>query len=106
MSPEQISQTIVMNTEQSSIALSDSPAQSPNVVSEERTAQQSVDAQPPIDRSTLLPLICAGYSFFCAGVNDDSLGPLIPYLIRSYSIGTNFVSIVYERRQYIPTRYC
>lgn len=55
---------------------------------------QQVNAVPSIDRATLLKLICAGYSFFCAGINDGSLGPLIPYLLRSYSINTNFVSIV------------
>ena len=95
-----------MDTEQASIALHDSPAQTSNVGSEEPTAPSTVDTQPPIDRATLVRLVCAGYSFYCAGVNDGSLGPLIPYLIRSYSINTNFVSIVYERRQYIPTQYC
>lgn len=35
------------------------------------------------------------YAFFCAGINDGSLGPLIPYLLRTYSIQTSFVSIVY-----------
>ena len=83
-----------MNIERDSIALRDVSAQSPGVGSEAGTAQQTVDAQPPIDRAILLRLICAGYSFFCAGVNDGSLGPLIPYLIRSYSISTSFVSIV------------
>ena len=47
-----------------------------------------------LTRATKMRLICAGYSFFCAGVNDGSLGPIIPYLLSSYNINTNFVSIV------------
>ena len=95
-----------MDTEQASIALHERPARASNAGSEEFTAPPRVDTQPPIDGATLVRLVCAGYSFYCAGVNDGSLGPLIPYLIRSYSISTNFVSIVYERRRYIPTQFC
>ena len=77
------------------IALQDSPAPGVDIAQDETTISQPVDVQPPIDKATLLRLIAAGYSFFCAGVNDGSLGPLIPYLLRSYGISTNFVSIVY-----------
>ena len=63
---------------------------------EAQYATQAVDAVPPIDNATLLRLICAGYSFFCAGVNDGSLGPMIPYILRTYNISTNLVSIVYD----------
>lgn len=62
-------------------------------VSSERNAGQ---LQQPLDFATKAKLVCAGYSFFCAGVNDGSLGPIIPYLLKSYNIGTNFVSIVYD----------
>lgn len=55
----------------------------------------AVEAVPALDRATLLKLIAAGYSFFCAGVNDGSLGPLIPYLLRTYNISTNLVAVVY-----------
>lgn len=44
----------------------------------------------------VLKLIVAGYSFFCAGVNDGTLGPLIPYIISSFSIGTGEIAIMYE----------
>lgn len=47
------------------------------------------------DRDTLLKLISAGFSFFVAGVNDGSLGALIPYVIRSYGITTAVVSALY-----------
>ncbi|KAL3469202.1 major facilitator superfamily domain-containing protein [Aspergillus californicus] len=43
----------------------------------------------------LLKLISAGFSFFVAGVNDGSLGALIPYIRQEYTIDTNMVSIVY-----------
>lgn len=53
-----------------------------------------VDAVQPLRMKDYLKLISAGYSFFCAGVNDGSLGPLIPYVLRSYNISTNLVSVV------------
>ncbi|GAB1201186.1 hypothetical protein APSETT444_010574 [Aspergillus pseudonomiae] len=43
----------------------------------------------------LLKLISAGFAFYVAGVNDGSLGALIPYIREAYDIDTNMVSIVY-----------
>ncbi|KAI1763033.1 MFS general substrate transporter [Hypoxylon sp. FL1150] len=43
----------------------------------------------------VLKLVVAGYSFFCAGVNDGTLGPLIPYIISSFNIGTGEIAIIY-----------
>ncbi|KAJ5682284.1 hypothetical protein N7462_005449 [Penicillium macrosclerotiorum] len=40
-------------------------------------------------------ILSAGVSFFVAGVNDGSLGSLIPYVIRSYGIDTNMVAVLY-----------
>ncbi|KAI0024335.1 major facilitator superfamily domain-containing protein [Xylariomycetidae sp. FL0641] len=40
-------------------------------------------------------LCVAGYSFFCAGVNDGTLGPLIPYILSSFDIGTGEIAIIY-----------
>lgn len=48
-----------------------------------------------LDKPTLLKLISAGFSFFVAGVNDGSIGALIPYVIRSYGITTAVVSSLY-----------
>ncbi|GJD03206.1 glucose and galactose transporter [Colletotrichum higginsianum] len=48
-----------------------------------------------LDRRTLLKLVAAGFSFFMSGVNDGSVGPLLPYMIRDYNISTAVVSIVY-----------
>lgn len=39
-------------------------------------------------------VLSAGMSFFVAGVNDGSLGSLIPYVIRSYGIGTDMVAVM------------
>jgi hypothetical protein len=47
-----------------------------------------------IDRQTLLRLISAGFSFFVAGINDGSLGVLIPWVIRDYGINTAILSSV------------
>lgn len=48
---------------------------------------------PPIPR-LLLKLLSSGFSFFVAGMNDGSLGSLIPYIREQYDIGTNMVAIV------------
>ncbi|KAK3385971.1 MFS transporter [Podospora didyma] len=48
-----------------------------------------------LDSSTLLKLICAGFSFFVAGVNDGSIGALIPHVIRYYGITTAIVTGLY-----------
>ncbi|KXX79335.1 Bypass of stop codon protein 6 [Madurella mycetomatis] len=47
------------------------------------------------NRDVLVKLISSGFSFFVAGVNDGSLGALIPYVIRSYGITTAVVSVLY-----------
>ncbi|KAK4151845.1 bypass of stop codon protein 6 [Chaetomidium leptoderma] len=47
------------------------------------------------NNNTLFKLISTGFSFFVAGVNDGSLGALIPYVIRSYGITTALVSALY-----------
>lgn len=41
-----------------------------------------------------LKLISSGLSFFVAGVNDGSLGALIPYFITSYHLDTGTVTIM------------
>jgi hypothetical protein len=51
--------------------------------------------EPPQPKWLYSKIISAGLSFFMAGVNDGSLGSLIPYVIRNYSIDTNMVSVLY-----------
>lgn len=53
------------------------------------------EADQKLSRDDLIRLIVAGFAFFCSGINDGSLGPLIPYILRQYQINTNFVSLVY-----------
>ena len=52
--------------------------------------------EPSSESQTLLYLkmFSAGYSFFTAGVNDGSLGPIIPYMLREYNISTGTLSIM------------
>ncbi|KAL4976865.1 major facilitator superfamily domain-containing protein [Aspergillus desertorum] len=51
--------------------------------------------EPSTPRLLLLKLISSGFSFFVAGLNDGSLGALIPYIRQGYDVDTNMVSIVY-----------
>jgi len=48
----------------------------------------------PRDWKRLFQLISCGVSFFVAGVNDGSLGALLPYIIRSYGLTTAIASSV------------
>ncbi|OJJ98600.1 hypothetical protein ASPACDRAFT_44233 [Aspergillus aculeatus ATCC 16872] len=62
--------------------------------------EQSASVEPPepsiADKRWLYAkILSAGFSFFVAGVNDGSLGSLIPYVIRSYHVSTNLVVVVY-----------
>lgn len=43
----------------------------------------------------MLKVISAAFCFFNAGVNDGSLGALIPYILRNYSISTAWMAIPY-----------
>jgi hypothetical protein len=53
------------------------------------------ESEPIQSTKWLYPKIfSAGVSFFVAGVNDGSLGSLIPYIIRSYHIDTNMVAVL------------
>lgn len=52
-----------------------------------------VEAEPSVAQPTYR-LISAGFAFFVAGVNDGSLGALMPYVLQSYRIGTNVVAAV------------
>ncbi|RBR06345.1 hypothetical protein FVER53590_07633 [Fusarium verticillioides] len=57
------------------------------------------DPQPPRSSkpstSELLKIFSAGFSFFVAGVNDGSIGALVPHIIRDYNVTTAIVSSVY-----------
>ncbi|KAF3002814.1 hypothetical protein E8E14_005148 [Neopestalotiopsis sp. 37M] len=86
-----------MATTQTAVA---EPQQIPLTLLNERRPQTDVEAFAPtpevppsdaVDAHTAAPifkLVVAGFSFFCAGVNDGTLGPLIPYMLKTY--GTTF----------------
>jgi fucose permease len=44
------------------------------------------------DTATILKVVSASFSFFVAGVNDGSVGAIIPYVIREYNVNTAIVS--------------
>jgi hypothetical protein len=57
----------------------------------------SAEEPTPLSRKMVLKLLSSGFSFFVAGTIDGSMGPLIPYMLLSYDIGTSFISIMYKR---------
>ncbi|KAL2404012.1 Cutinase transcription factor 1 beta [Exophiala dermatitidis] len=48
-----------------------------------------------LDRRSILKLVCAGFSFFFAGTNDGTTGPLLPYMLHEYNISTGLVTVIY-----------
>jgi fucose permease len=54
-----------------------------------------VNAQTPLTLPVALKLASAAFAFFVAGTNDGSLGALLPYALRGYSISTGSVAILY-----------
>ncbi|KAJ5266605.1 Major facilitator superfamily domain general substrate transporter [Penicillium angulare] len=62
---------------------------------EPQLLQELEPTAPPPPKWLYPKIFSAGISFFSAGINDGSLGSLIPYVIRSYNIGTNMVSLLY-----------
>ncbi|KAJ5985520.1 hypothetical protein N7499_008196 [Penicillium canescens] len=53
------------------------------------------DQSPPEVKWMYPKILSAGLSFFVAGVNDGSLGSILPYVIRSYDISTDMVAVLY-----------
>lgn len=56
------------------------------------TTPQEPDTSQP--KASSFQILSAGISFFVAGTNDGSLGSLIPYVMRSYGINANMISIL------------
>lgn len=54
----------------------------------------NVDNRPPAS-SVKLKLISCCSSFLIAGLNDGSIGPLVPYFIEHYGISTGLVGVIY-----------
>ncbi|PGH15019.1 hypothetical protein AJ79_02701 [Helicocarpus griseus UAMH5409] len=85
MDPQSQTETIELPTKETG----------PFPVKEPVLSEQTRDNAPPEIKWLYLKLISSGFSFFVAGINDGSLGSLIPYVLRSYHIGTNLVVVIY-----------
>ncbi|KAF2683066.1 MFS general substrate transporter [Lentithecium fluviatile CBS 122367] len=48
-----------------------------------------------LNRKNALKLLAAAFSFLFAGTNDGSLGALTPYVLRTYSVGTEDIALIY-----------
>ncbi|KIW81656.1 hypothetical protein Z517_04682 [Fonsecaea pedrosoi CBS 271.37] len=48
-----------------------------------------------LERSTILKLTSAAFSFFFSGASDGCLGALIPYILRTYDISMDAIAIIY-----------
>lgn len=61
------------------------------------TPSNQAEAITPLDVTSLvlLKVTSAAFCFFNAGVNDGSLGALIPYILRGYNISTARMAIPY-----------
>lgn len=58
------------------------------------TAETEALPRHGYDKATYLKLLSSGFSFFVAGVNDGSVGALLPYVIREYNVTKAIVSSV------------
>jgi hypothetical protein len=58
-------------------------------------AEAIEDRDSGISNATLLKVVSAAFSFFFAGANDGSLGALTPYILRTYNLGTEWISLMY-----------
>jgi fucose permease len=62
------------------------------------TDPETTDADPAQAPLTFLlktKHASAAFAFFTAGVNDGSLGALVPYILRTYDIATGSVAILF-----------
>lgn len=57
------------------------------------TPQDTQDGHA-IGRATYFKFFSAGFCFFVAGINDGSIGALLPYVIREYNVSKAIVSSV------------
>ncbi|KAI1805474.1 MFS general substrate transporter [Daldinia bambusicola] len=73
----------------------DAEASTPVTAEEGDSPAEDTDVVRSEPETPFVKLLVAGYSFFCAGVNDGTLGPLIPYIISSFRVGTGEIAIIY-----------
>jgi fucose permease len=66
----------------------------------------SIETEAPPPHRLILKLISAGFAFFVAGINDGSLGPLIPHIRDSYEIKEDKIAIMYVDHTPLPSHAC
>jgi len=87
--------TIERKSHHHQVHIEENSNQIANQTVQDETVIQPLDDEPTtIDRPLALKLISAGFSFFLAGVNDGSLGTLIPYFRQTYNIGFSSTTIM------------
>jgi len=52
------------------------------------------DESEVLNKQDIFKIVAAGFSFFFSGTNDGSLGPLTPYIIRTYHVGTQHIALM------------
>ncbi|KAM0253632.1 hypothetical protein ACHAQJ_007207 [Trichoderma viride] len=67
-------------------------SQSSNAVIDAEAGRDVSESQPPLP---IFKILVSGYSFFCAGLDSATLGPLVPHILESFSIGTGHIAIIY-----------
>ncbi|KAL2859459.1 hypothetical protein BJX68DRAFT_261897 [Aspergillus pseudodeflectus] len=55
----------------------------------------STETEAPPPYRLILKLISAGFAVLVAGINDGSLGPVIPHIRESYEIKEDKIAIIY-----------
>ncbi|KAK2763184.1 hypothetical protein FQN54_009820 [Arachnomyces sp. PD_36] len=71
-------------------------AQPTEVTAEHTSSEEASDPTTPAPPVPVLKLISCGLSFFVAGTNDGSIGTLIPYILKSYNVGTSLIAALYS----------
>ncbi|ROT42591.1 MFS general substrate transporter [Sodiomyces alkalinus F11] len=60
------------------------------------SSEQPGPPEPPkIGFDVHFKIAATGLSFFVSGINDGSIGPLMPYFIRDHTLSTAVVSVIY-----------
>jgi hypothetical protein len=65
-----------------------------NAIPQTVEGAQAANDSTALTRDNLLKVLAASMSFFFAGNNDGSLGALTPYILRTYSVGTEHVALM------------
>jgi fucose permease len=62
----------------------------PTIDNEQDNSPHDIPQEVPL--GTTMKFLAASFSFFVAGVNDGSIGPIIPSVIREHNISTAAIS--------------